>query len=454
MDEDGDDRVKLGYLEKFSLDIFEFLGAYVFSEKGKNCLLASNGCTMFVSDELMKRLKNHKLDDAFMIKLVQHGLAYVPGKNLFYSGKEIEIHYFIIDLTKRCNFDCIYCFRKLDDHTVMKRNTLMDVLRYIERYCNKKGLKNIGIQLWGGEPALAMKEIEYVVQYFDDKEIEVSFDIETNGSLVTKEIALKWKQWGIHVGVSIDGPPRIQNIQIPLVEGGASSDAVERGICNLQKYYKAPFGGIVVVTKYNYRHVREMLDYFIYKLHLHALKFNIVRDNRNALDDRLGLEEEEVAWFANELMDYLEAFYMLGANFTEGNIDIRIRNLLERSKVSCCLSNGCQGGKCIISIDRNGDIFPCEMIDFQEEKIGSIYENEQLEDQIKKSISDHLFFKPKKDEECQKCPWWCYCGGGCSSRNRYAGRDGCIDKVECKLNKTIYPRLIEAILNGKIKLGD
>lgn len=446
--------MKISYIDKFEINDFKFMGAYAFWEKEKICLLAANGCTLFVSNELANKLQQKSLNSAFMLKLVQHGLAYVPGKDLFGNEKEIEIHYFIIDLTKRCNFKCIYCFRNLEDYSVMERDTLKDVLEYIECYCKRKNFKKIGIQLWGGEPALAMKEIEYVVSYFEDQDLDASFDIETNGSLITKEIATKWKQWGIHVGVSIDGTPDIQNSQRPFVTGKPSAEVVTRGIFNLQKYYKRPFGGIVVVTKYNYKRVREMLDYFIYNLHLNALKFNIVRDNANATTDKLALTEEEVVWFANELMDYLEAFYMMGACFTEGNVELRIKNLLERSKMSCCLSNGCQGGKRIISIDRNGNIYPCEMIDFPDEKIGSIYGEEELEDQIAKAIVSKPFFKNKKQEKCKKCPWWCYCGGGCSSRNRYIDKNGYIDKVECALNRTIYPRLIQGILDGKIKMGE
>lgn len=440
------------FLESFCQGDFTFLGAYTFSNGKSNFLLGKNGCSVFLCEELTEQISSGKVDKNLMLKLVQHGLGYIPGKEMFSCEKQADIRYFIIDLTKKCNFDCIYCFRDFQDHPDIPMDTLKDVLQYILKYCQKESIKRIGIQLWGGEPLLALDRIEYVVRFFEQTNLRVSFDIETNGSLVTQEVAEKLYQWGIHVGVSLDGPPQLQNMQRPLASGTPSSDLAEAGIKNLQKYYKNNIGGITVVTRHNFRHIKEMLDYFIYGLHLKSMKFNLVRDNDHAAEKRLALTEEEVTWFANELLDYLQAFRTLGADFTEGNVEVRLKNLLQRSRISCCISNGCQGGKKMVSFDREGNIFPCEMIDFPEEKIGSVYDDEDIAIQLKCAMKKNLFFTPKESEKCRTCPWWCYCGGGCSSRNRYLNRDGQIDEVECALNRVMYPRLIEGLLQGYIGL--
>jgi uncharacterized protein len=383
--------------------------------------------------------------------MVQHGLAHVPGKQMFKCERDVEVRYFIIDLTKRCNFDCIYCFRDFHNTDTISFEVLEKILQYILEYCHKESVSKIGLQMWGGEPLLAFDRIEYVVDFFHHTDLDVSIDIETNASLVTEEIAKKLYEASIHVGISLDGTPELHNCQRLLASGEASFDLVERGIRNLQKYYGKDLGGITVVTKYNFQYVKEMLDYFIFKLHLTCMKFNLVRDNAHASKKNLALNEDEVIWFANELMDYLQAYRSLGVHFSEGNMEVRVKNLLHRSNASCCISHGCQGGRKMVSFDRLGNIFPCEMIDFPEEKIGSIYEEDSLEEMVKKAMQKNLFFLPKIDERCNTCPWWFYCQGGCSSRNRYVGRDGKIDEVECALNRTIYPRLVEEILKGNIR---
>lgn len=442
----------LDYLNPYAIDGLKFGGCHVFTEGDNHFLLSPNGCAMIIDDALLGDMRRAALPEGLRIKLVQHGLAYVPGKKLFRCEKEINIRYFIVDLTKKCNFDCIYCFRNFHDHSVIERDTLDDVLQYILKYCERNSISRIGVQLWGGEPLLSLEQIEYVVGFFEQTPLRVSFDLETNGSLVTAEIAEKLCHWGIHVGVSLDGTPALQNRQRPFVSGAASAEAVENGIRHLQTFYGNDIGGITVVTKHNFRHIKEMLDHFIYHLHLHSMKFNIVRDNAHAAEDGLALTAEEISWFAGELMEYLIAYHALGADFSEGNIEVRRKNLLQRSRISCCISGGCQGGTRMISFDQAGNIFPCEMMDFPEEKIGSVYDGRPLEEQIGKAMKKNRFFLSKKQEKCNQCPWWCYCGGGCSSRNRYLDHDGQIDEVECALNRVIYPRLIEGMLNGYIGL--
>lgn len=442
--------MKKEYLGPYSLGEFYFRGCYIFSSNGRHFMLATNGCVMIVDDSLLESICRQKPSDELQFKLVQHGLASVPGKQMFRCEKEVEIRYFIIDLTKQCNFDCVYCFRDFHNNDIISLNVLDKILQYILNYCNKESISKIGLQMWGGEPLLVLDRIEYVVDFFSHTDIKVTIDIETNASLVTDEIAQKLYKWGIHIGVSVDGTPELHDRQRRMIGGKSSAELVERSIRNLQKYYGDDIGGITVVTKYNYKNIKKILDYFIYELHLTSMKFNLVRDNNHAPEQKLALDEEEVFCFANELMDYLWAFRRLGANFSEGNIEIRIKNLLQRSNISCCISHGCQGGKRMVSFDQVGNIFPCEMIDFPEEKIGSIYEDDSIEIMVKEAVKKNKFFLPKKEKQCIECPWWYYCQGGCSSRNRYLNRNGKIDDVECALNRAIYPRLIEEILNGNI----
>ena len=97
------------------------------------------------------------------------------------------------------------------------------------------------------------------------------------------------------------------------------------------------------------------------------------------------------------------------------------------------------GEKCIYHYDAKGAYH----------NIG-IYDKEVLDIQIEKAIKENKFFKKKQEEKCNHCPWWYYCQGGCSSRNRYLEKDGFVDITECCINNVVYPQLIEWILDGYI----
>jgi len=454
-------------IKGYTKNNFTFFGAYYFSYKNYHFLLGKNGCSIIINTKLLNSLKKQSPNKDLILKLLQHGLAIVSDKEFPIDDYEElktkrilpKTTYFIIDITKHCNMDCVYCFRDLNDKRKISFERLKDICDYLADVSLKQK-SFINIQMWGGEPTFAMDRIEYVVTYFKSKNIKVGIDIETNGSIVTDKIAKQLYEWGISVGVSIDGTPKYQNMQRKLVNRKNSMPSVKKGIRILQKYFGNNFGGITVITKYNFKDIDKIIEYYIYDLGINSMKFNIVKDNPNANEKSLGLTLDEVEEFANKLCDVVEIYNSLGVNFSEGNIQTRIDNLLIRSGFSCCISNGCKGGQTLISIDAEGNIYPCEMMDYHDVKLGSIYNNgklsnsDNLQKQINSAKDKNIFFKEKHIDECKICPWHYYCKGGCTSRIYYTNNSTSVDKVECTFNRTIYPRLIRQILRKNIDLKE
>ena len=423
-------------------------GGYIFQKNKKALILTKNGNTALVNEEVLRSLQNGVVPTESKAYLINRGILQLETHS--FNNKNRYVSYFIIDIVKNCNFNCIYCFRDLQDSRVISVKKLDEILNFIESYCKEKNLYSIRLQMWGGEPTLALNRIEHTVDYFKKTNITAIIDVETNASMVTDDVAKRLYDMGIQIGVSIDGTHELHNKQRPFTNGTSTAGNVEEGIRNLQKYYHNAIGGITVVTKYNYKYIKEMLDYYVYYLQLKSIKFNIVRDNSNAKDENLSLSPREVNWFANELFDYLYAFHSAGSDFSEGNMEVRIRNLLYQCNDNLCISHGCQGGKRIISFSQDGGIYPCEMTDFEEERLGTIDSGRHLDEMIENAELKNKFFEVKEDKRCKNCPWWCYCKGGCTSRNRYKGISGKPDECECAINRAIYPRIVEGILDGVI----
>ncbi len=449
-------------LKKFNIDNnFYVDDIFVFTnERNKySFLLNKNGCSMIVDAELLNRIMSKNIKENLKFKMLQHGLATLKSPKISISKEKNNNIYFIIDVTKKCNFDCLYCFRNLDDNRVITNDRLQDICSYILNIIKKRKLKNVTVQVWGGEPLLAIDKLEFVYNFFKDTDIMLKIDIETNGSLITDSIAKRLFDMKVNVGVSLDGTKKHQDIQRRLVNDKSSNEMVRKGIKNLKKYYGDNVSGITVVTKYNYKDITDIINYFTNELKISSMKFNIVKDNPNANEDRIGLSLEEVRFFANKLFDVVELYNLLGIKFSEGNIQMRISNLNERSNNSYCISNGCKGGINLLSIDINGDIYPCEMMDYKNVKIGSIYKdgklssNYDLISQINKSKKNNIYFQKKINSECKSCPWQYYCQGGCTSRIIYSNGKMKYDEVECEFNKIIYERIIEQTLKN-IRLGE
>jgi len=444
------------WISSFVKNKMHFTGAYSLStEKSEYCFLLSKaGCSMLIHNKLISCLISENIDENFAMKLMAHGMLSIDGVTHWNHCDNIvcldKPDYFIIDLTKTCNLNCIYCFRNLNDYKTISDDVLTDICNYIDRTACRLNLNSIKIQLWGGEPLTVMNKIRMVTDFFKSKKYRTGFDIETNATLITDSIAKELHERNISVGVSIDGTPELQNIQRPKISGSESYFDVKKGIDSLRKIYGTKFGAICVITKKNYKKLNEIIGYFVNDLGIYSAKFNPVRDNVNAVQSGLGLNEQETQLFAKQLCDILDTYKALGIGFSESNIHTRQENLLCRSNSNCCISSGCSAGKRIISFDMDGNIFPCEMMDYPEYKLGSIYSDTgfiALTESKQKNA-----FKKRKCEKCSDCPWWYFCKGGCNSRVNYIGRPDDIDKTECILNKTIYPYLVEKMLNSE-KLG-
>ncbi len=431
-------------------DIFIFT-----NEKNKySFLLGKNGCSMIVDEYLLRNIKSKKLDENLKVKLIQHGLAGLKKPKITLPKNQNENIYFIIDVTKRCNFNCIYCFRDLNDNRVIDNKVLKDICQFIVNIVNERKLKNVTVQVWGGEPLLAIEKIEYIYNFFENTNVKLKIDIETNGSLITETIAKKLFDMKVNVGVSLDGTEEEQDIQRRLSNGKSSNELVKRGIKNLKKYYKNNISGITVITKYNYKNFIYIVNYFANELKISNMKFNIVKDNPNASENKLGLTLEEVRAFANTLFDSINLYNLMGVKFSEGNLQMRMSNLMERSNKNYCISNGCKGGINLISIDMKGNIYPCEMTDYENVKITSIYKNGKLStnyelvESIKLAKKNNIYFRKKINNECKNCPWYYYCQGGCTSRIIYSNGKMKYDEVECELNKILYERIIDQMLKN------
>lgn len=348
------------FIKAFEKDNIKFDGAWVFSNEKRFILLSRLGTSIILDNMLLQQIKNKTISDELAFKLVSHGIARVDNSPSIERTIAILPKFFIIDLTKRCNLGCIYCFRQIERTDSISKTEIDNICNYIYKYCKKYSINHFTIQPWGGEPLLEFEKVIYIQDFFYKKNMHPKITIETNATLITEDIAKILFDKKIAVGVSIDGDEIIHNFHRPFISNKGSFNEVLKGINNLRKAGFKTFGTISVITNQSIERIGDIIRYMVKELNINNLKFNIVRISS---ESDLAVTINKIDSFVEELFRTIISLSNEGFQISEGNIVERIYNILVRHERNICKSRGCMGGYKMVSFNRKGDIYPCELTD-------------------------------------------------------------------------------------------
>ena len=90
----------------------------------------------------------------------------------------------ILALTGSCNFKCRYCYAA--NQALVKLPHA--AIRWALDMAAANG-KAVTVQLTGGEPLLAFDRLCYAVEYAAEKNYHIKWQIQTNASLITPDVA-------------------------------------------------------------------------------------------------------------------------------------------------------------------------------------------------------------------------------------------------------------------------
>ncbi|MBM9538439.1 radical SAM/SPASM domain-containing protein [Desulfobulbus alkaliphilus] len=121
-------------------------------------------------------------------------------------NRQTQINYLILVLTRRCNLQCASCYHgSPDSQQDMSIATLEKAFDLAIA-----GSGPLHIQLTGGEPTLVPELIEAAAQRALIASRPCTMGIQTNGTCLDAQTVALLKRYRIQVGVSLDGPPAIQ----------------------------------------------------------------------------------------------------------------------------------------------------------------------------------------------------------------------------------------------------
>ncbi|GAA3653534.1 radical SAM/SPASM domain-containing protein [Asaccharospora irregularis] len=329
--------------------------------------------------------------------------------------KTIQIH-----LTHKCNMRCIHCYMAAGNAI----NNELSEEQWISAIENlSKVIKNTEIVFTGGEPLIRKDSIGIMkfAKKYDHKVV-----LFTNGVLIDKENILELSECVDEIQVSMEG---ITRECYERVRGKTNYNRFINSL-NLIKEYKIPLTLAITIIPSNIEDVEENLIRFLEELDYDKINVRI-----NAKLDKEG--------YAKSLP---EEFFENSTYIEESVTNIKTKlvemGYVDEKKYQKNIHFYNCGIGCSITIDSNGEIYPCSKLNIGRGNI------------VNKNIGEivYEFNKLNKDTEitnmklCKECELKYICSGGC--RIDHYLNNGCYLNPMCNnsYKEDIYRTLVKESL--------
>ncbi|MEI4486947.1 radical SAM protein [Frigidibacter sp. MR17.14] len=180
----------------------------------------------------------------------------------------------VVKIASRCNLNCTYCYMyNLGDRTALAQpKTMPDAVidatvDICMNHAAEHGLKRFRFVFHGGEPLMAgagkfQRLIEAARLRGRDVGVVPDFSVQTNGTLLTDYWCRRLADWGVRVGVSLDGPKAVNDRQRVTHTDEGSYDKVISGWDRAKAHGLRP-GILTVIDPVSaadeaYKHLREL----------------------------------------------------------------------------------------------------------------------------------------------------------------------------------------------------
>ena len=166
-----------------------------------------------------------------------------------------------------CNLRCAYCFYIGRQSLAPPRPRMSDAVleRLVSRYMRSRQTESYTMSWQGGEPALLgldffKRVIELQIRYAAPGAI-VCNGFQTNGTLITDELAAFLAEYQFLFGVSLDGPAQLHDFYRKTRGGQPTHASVLQGIERLKRH-GVQYNILTLVNDRTVKQPREIYGYF------------------------------------------------------------------------------------------------------------------------------------------------------------------------------------------------
>lgn len=383
-----------------------------------------------ISEECMIRREVIENDIIkFCINSLQNGIIEEKKQENFKFEYDNRLKEVYIDITNECNLNCIYCNKCTSDKNNSKEFISLELISKILEKAKKfsEGYE-FNVNLTGGEPLLHDK-FELILKKI--KEYTNYITLWTNGILLDDSKIKIIKKYCSYVYLSIDDFNEEAN---DLIRGKGS---YKKALDASKKLNQAGINFMLSTTPtiYNLKSLEHMFE-FARDIGAIGVQINNpikIDINGNNLNEHFSYNEDQLYDIYSTLSKKVSILNSWKNNKLKGkNHEQSMYLIIDRYKCINGLFNiskksACGAGSNILSIDVNGNVYPCNCLHIKDLNI--------------KNISKLNHTNPISNihelEECKDCEYNIICLGGCRAESLYLNNNLLSLSPSCKhLRKT------------------
>lgn len=352
---------------------------------------------------------------------------------------------FALEVTKGCNLRCGYCYYAEREmaYDPEKRMSREVALQSVDRLiADGPPGEPLHLHFFGGEPLLNFGLISETTEYAERRARETgrsfTFEVTTNGTCFTNEVIAFLNGHAFHIGVSIDGPPEVQDVARPAFgksSYGLAIDGIKRMLASRAgKPLEAKVHASVVVT-------RREIDVQKIARHLEDVGFRkiILTPATDITGKTYGISPDDLHELFSKFEDLARETERRIADGRKEPTTWFLR-LLDRIASGKRRTQFCSGGVDYLGVAADGEVALCYRF-FENDRYAMGNVATGIDGAVKEMV-EHA--GPDEKTDCRRCWARYFCGGGCHHDN--VSTTGGLDRpngVSCDIFRWSMDRALE-----------
>lgn len=330
-----------------------------------------------------------------------------------------------------CNMQCAYCFyqdvaanREIAFEGMLSLERMEKVISSGMEYA--EGICSFAFQ--GGEPTLAgldfYRSVVEIQKRYARPGVQIHNAIQTNGYCIDEEWAAFLAENHFLVGLSLDGPADLHNLNRRDHQGKGTFNRVLHAAKLFDRYH-VDYNILCVVTGKNARSIGQIYSFYK-KQGFRWLQFIPCLEplGQERGKEKYHLSSQAYGEFLIRIFDLWFADLRQGEYISIRHLDNWMSILLGECPEACNMM-----GRCSVQfvVEGDGGVYPCDFYVLDQWRMGTVGETTFAEMQESEAARKFVEASFRVPEKCRVCHLYGICRNGCR-RDRVVLENGLVDR--------------------------